>query len=108
MSRSGSVERGPYGRGQQGRQLRDVVEGIEVEDGLLNGGLAVCGDHGVSQAAVLVDDVGVGEPSVAGAAWVAGALVAGLAFFECQTPAGRQPLVLRELVVGLFVVGVRA
>ena len=44
-----SVEDGPYGEGQQNRQLGDVTEGIEVEDGLLDGGLTVDGDHRASQ-----------------------------------------------------------
>jgi hypothetical protein len=55
-----------YGWGQQLRQFRDVVEAIDVERGLLNGALAVCGDHGAGEASVLDDDVGVGEYSVAG------------------------------------------
>ena len=40
---------GPYGEGQQNRQLGEVTEGIEVEDGLLDGGLTVDGDHRASQ-----------------------------------------------------------
>jgi hypothetical protein len=94
-----SVEGRLHGGGEQGHQLRDVVKGVEIEDGVLDGGLAVWRDHGVSQAAVLVDDVGVGEHAVAGAARVGDDPVAGAVVFERQTNLGRQPLVHRALVV---------
>jgi L-rhamnose isomerase len=53
---------------QECHKFGDVIEGFEVEDGLLDGGLTVCGDYGASKAAVLVGDVGVGEHALAGAA----------------------------------------
>ena len=66
-----SVEGRVDRRGQQGRQLSDVAEGVEVEDGLLDGGLAVRGDGPVGQLAVLVANLGVGERILTVAPWVA-------------------------------------
>lgn len=59
----------------------------------------------MSQVAVFVDDVGVCEHAVAGAARVGDDPVAGATVFERQTHPGRQPLVHRALVVGFFMVG---
>ena len=45
-----TVEGGCYRGDQECHEFGDVIEGVEVEDGLLDGGLAVCGDHGASKA----------------------------------------------------------
>ena len=55
------------GRNQQAGQRADVVERLEAEHGLFDGVLPVRVDQRVGQAAVLGDDVGVGEQPVAGA-----------------------------------------
>jgi hypothetical protein len=39
-----SLERGTYSGRQQGHKFSNIVEGVEVEGGLLDRGLAVCGD----------------------------------------------------------------
>src|SRR5277367_2054372 len=67
---SGLFKGGPYGWGEQRHQSRDVVEGLDVEHSLFDRALAVCGDNGASEAPVLVDDIGVGEHSIARAARV--------------------------------------
>ena len=60
------------------------------------------------RSAVLVDDVGVGEHALAGAARMGHDLCAGAAVLERQTHACGQPVVHGELVVGLFVACFRA
>ena len=57
-----------HGGCEQGRQLSDVVEGVDAEDGFFDGGLAVGGDGAAGQLGVLVADVGVGKVPVAGTA----------------------------------------
>src|SRR5262249_57075427 len=68
LGRFRSVESGPYGGRDQCRQLRDVVEGVELEHGLLDRALAVRGDHRAGQTSVLGDDIRIGEQPVAGPA----------------------------------------
>jgi hypothetical protein len=55
---------------EQGRQLSDVIESVDPEDGFFDGGLAVGRDDAVGQLGVLVPDIGVGQVPVAGAARV--------------------------------------
>src|ERR1700751_1247570 len=59
-----SAERGVHGGDEQGRQLRDVVEGVDAEDGFFDGGLAVGRDEAAGQLGVLVAGVGVGQVPV--------------------------------------------
>ena len=42
------LQGGYYCCDQERHEFGDVLEGVEVEDGLLDGGLAVYGDHGTS------------------------------------------------------------
>src|ERR1700685_2193123 len=68
--RTRSVERGVHGGCEQGRQLSDVIESVDAEDGLFDGVPAVGRDDAVGQLGVLVADVRVRKATVAGAARV--------------------------------------
>src|SRR5471030_2172918 len=79
---SGLLERRPDRGGEKRHQFGDVVDGFDVENGFLDSALAVCGDHGARQAPVLVNDVGVGEHSIASATRVGYRLLTSAAVFE--------------------------
>jgi hypothetical protein len=55
-----SVEGRVHGGYEQGRQLSDVIQSIDAEDGFFDGGLALGRDDAVGQLGVLVTDVRVG------------------------------------------------
>src|SRR5271163_542494 len=59
-----------HGWSEQGRQIRNVLDCVQIEDGVLDGGLAGRRDHRAGQAAVLVHNVGITELPVAGSAGV--------------------------------------
>ena len=59
-----------HGGCEQGRQLSDVVESVDAEDGFLDGGLPLGGDDVVGQLGVFVADFRVRQGPVAGAARV--------------------------------------
>src|SRR6202167_1709903 len=101
---SGLFEGGPYGWGEQRHQFRDVVEGLDVEHSLFDRALAVCGDHGASEAPVLVDDIGVGEHSVASASRVGNRFVTGSTVLEREAHSSGLSIVHRQLIEGAFVV----
>jgi hypothetical protein len=103
-----SVERRVHGGRQQSSQLSDVVERVDVEDGLLDGGLAFGRDGAVGQLGVLVTDLRVRKVPVAGTARVYDLGGVSAPVVEGQAHLGCEPLVDREVVVGLFVVGDRS
>src|ERR1700691_1454884 len=65
-----SVQGRCHGWSEQGRQIRDVLDCVQIEDGVLDGALAGRRDHGAGQAAVLVHNVGITELVVAGSTGV--------------------------------------
>src|ERR1700751_5701593 len=91
-----SVERRVHGRCEQGRQLGDVVESVDAEDGFFDGGLTLGGDGAVGQLGVLVPDVGVGKVPVAGTARVYDLGTASAPVVERQAHLGCELLVGRE------------
>src|ERR1700689_4127878 len=100
-----SVERRVHSGCKQGRQLSDVVESVDAEDGFLDGGLPVCRDDVVSQLGVFVTDFRVRQVPVAGAARVYDLGGASGPVLEGQAHLGGELLVDREGVGGLFGVG---
>src|SRR5271168_4730502 len=79
-----SVQGRCHGWSEQGRQIRDVLDRVQIVDGVLDGGLAGRGDHRTSQAAVLVHDVDITELPVASSAGVRNDLFDGAAVLECE------------------------
>ena len=59
-----------HGGCEKGRQLSDVVDRVDAEDGFFDCGLALGRDGAVGQLGVLVPDFGVGQVPVAGTARV--------------------------------------
>ena len=59
-----------HGGGEQGSQLRDVVQSLDAQDGFFDGVLALGRDGAVGQLGVLVANVRVGQAAVTGTARV--------------------------------------
>src|ERR1700722_4695161 len=92
--RSGvSAERRVHGGGEKGRQLSDVVESVDAEDGFFDCGLALGRDGAVGQLGVLVPDFGVGQAPVAGTARVDDLGGVSGPVLEGQAHLGGEPLV---------------
>src|SRR5580692_8579691 len=102
--RTRSVERGLHGGCKQVRQLSDVIESFDPEDGLLDGGPALGRDDAVGQLGVLITDVRIRKAPVAGAARVYDLGGASSPVVEGQAHLGCELLVDREVIVGRFLV----
>src|SRR5277367_3613479 len=96
--RSGSVERRLHGGCQQSSQLSDVVKRVDVEDGVLDGGLPFGGDSSVRQLGVLVANLRVRKVPVAGAARVCDLGGVSAPVVECHAHSSCELLVDREVI----------
>ena len=99
--RRSSVERRVHSGCEQGSELSDVVERVEVEDGLFDGGLAIRQRRSaVGQLGVLVTDLRVRKVPVTGTRGCTTLAAASGPVVEGQAYLGGEPLVYREIVVG--------